>query len=232
MNIHYLQHVSFEGLGSIESALKTKGHHLSNTPLYEDATLPLIKDIDWLIVMGGPMSIDEEAKYPWLRKEKEFIKDAIQKGKKVLGICLGAQLIADALGAKIVKNAFKEIGWFNIHRSAEAGNTLLSKAIPEHAEVFHWHGDTFDIPQGAIALASSEACKNQGFILDDRVVALQFHLETTLQSARLLIKHCRDDLDSSPFVQTESELLSNTRRFSAINKIMLSVLEALEGERG
>lgn len=96
--------------------------------------------------------------------------------------------------------------------------------------MFHWHGDTFDIPKGAAVLAASEACKNQGFIMDNRVVALQFHLEATLQSARSLIDNCRYELDGSPYVQSESEILANKQRFSTINQVMRSVLEALESK--
>jgi len=228
MKVHYLQHVPFEGLGSIEPVLKEKGHQLSATHLYANQPLPLLHDIDWLIVMGGPMGIYQEDIYPWLRMEKKFIEEAIQSGKTVLGICLGAQLIADTLGSRIYKNRHREIGWFNINRLAQASNTILSQAIPEQAEVFHWHGDTFDIPQGAVALASSEACKNQGFIMDDRIVALQFHLETTPESVSLLVENCGNELDGSAYVQSENDLLSNRQRFSSINQIMLSVLEALE----
>ena len=185
-------------------------------------------DIDWLIVMGGPMGIYDEENYPWLCAEKRFIKEAIDSEKIVLGICLGAQLIADVLGAKVYRNEHREIGWYKINRRPETDNTILSKAIPEQIEVFHWHGDTFDIPDDATALAESEACKNQGFILHDRVVAFQFHLETTLESATALIQNCRNDLDGSQYVQSEEEMLSNTQRFSTINQVMFSVLNALE----
>jgi GMP synthase-like glutamine amidotransferase len=230
VNVHHLQHVPFENLGSIEPALKKKGHQLAATHLYKNEPLPAVDDIDWLIVMGGPMGIYDENAFPWLKPEKTFIYNAIDSGKIVLGTCLGAQLIADALSAKVYKNRHREIGWFPINRSPEAGNTILSTAMPGRLEVFHWHGDTFDIPKGATILAESEACKNQGFIMDDRIVALQFHLETTLQSARLLIDNCRDELDGSRYVQSESEILANHQRFTTINQAMLSVLEALESK--
>lgn len=228
MRVHHLQHVPFEGLSSIESVLKEKGHQLSSTHLYDGQPLPPVNDIDWLIVMGGPMGIYDENIYPWLKEEKQFIKKAINSGKIVLGICLGAQLIASALGAKVYKNKYREIGWFNIRRSPDTINTILSTAMPESTEVFHWHGDTFDIPEGASILAESEACKNQGFIIDDRVVALQFHLETTVESAKALIENCSGELDGSVYVQTENELLSNKQRFININRIMIDVLTALE----
>jgi len=228
MRIHYLQHVPFEDLSSIEPILRKKGHELTAIHLYEGQQIPLVKEIDWLIVMGGPMGIYDEAKYPWLNAEKLFIKQAIESNKIVLGICLGAQLIADALGAKVCQNKHREIGWFNISRSPEVEGTVLSEVIPDQMEVFHWHGDTFDIPQGAKAIAASEACRNQGFIINNRVVGFQFHLETTLQSASALINNCRDELDKSQYVQTESEILSDNQRFTNINQVMYSVLDALE----
>lgn len=211
--------------------MKEKGHTLSSTHLYDDQTLPPIDDIDWLIVMGGPMGIYDVDAHPWLSKEKQFIKEAIDSGKIVLGICLGAQLVADALGARVYRNKYREIGWFNINRSPEVGGTILSTAIPEQAKVFHWHEDTFDIPGGANAIADSEACKNQGFILHDRVVAFQFHLETTLESSTALIENCRNELDGSQYVQSEEEILSEIERFSTVNRVMSSVLNALESKK-
>ena len=228
MRVHYLQHVPFEGLSSMEPFLLTKGHTLTSTQLYKGESLPLIDEIDWLIIMGGPMSIYDAETYSWLEPEKQFIKSAMNSKKIVLGICLGAQLIADALGAKVYKNSHREIGWFNISRSPEASDTVLSKALPEQTEVFHWHGDTFDIPEGASVLAESKACKNQGFILKNRIVALQFHLETTLESATSLIENCKDELDGSQYVQTEKEMLSSSDKFSNINKIMYAVLTELD----
>ncbi|MEE9351633.1 MAG: type 1 glutamine amidotransferase [Thiotrichaceae bacterium] len=229
MRIHHLQHVPFEGLSSMEPVLKAKGHQLTSTHLYDNQALPSIDDIDWLIVMGGPMGIYDEAIYPWLDAEKKFIKQAIDSGKKVLGICLGAQMIADVLGAKVYKGKHKEIGWFDIMCSRGVKDTLLSSVIPEKTTVFHWHGDTFDIPEGAVALAASEACKNQGFIYDDRVIAFQFHLETTLESATALIENCGNELDGSKYVQTADEMLADVQRFTSINEVMVGVLEALEG---
>ena len=228
MNIHYLQHVPFEELGSIEAELTRKRHQLTSTNLFKNELLPTVDNIDWLIIMGGPMGVNDEDQYRWLKQEKQFIKQAIESGKIVMGICLGAQLIAAALGAKVYKNRHSEIGWFNINRHPEAEETILSSAIPPQVEVFHWHGDTFDIPAGAKSLASSAACPNQGFILDNRVVGFQFHLETTPTSAQALINKCRDELDGSVYVQSESEMLSDPRRFSRINQIMANVLDCLE----
>ena len=228
MNVHYLQHVPFEGLGSMESALKTGGHQLSCTHLYKDPIFPSIEKVDWLIIMGGPMGVHDETEHPWLKPEKEFIHQAIATGKTVLGICLGAQLIASALGSHVYKNQHKEIGWFDIHRNSKADTTVLSSAIPQQAEVFHWHGDTFDIPAGAQPLASSRACQNQGFIFDNRVVGLQFHLETTPELVQELINNSRDELDGSSYVQSEQAMVARPQRFTRINQIMAAILETLE----
>lgn len=228
MNVHYLQHVPFEGLGSIEAWLKEQDHSITVTRLYQNEPLPSIENIDWLIVMGGPMSIEDHAIYPWLTAEKAFIKQALNQKKIVLGICLGAQLIADILGADITKNVFKEIGWFPIKTSEEAKASTIGTILPDQFEVFHWHGDTFDIPDRAIPLASSEACKNQGFMINERVIGLQFHLETTPESALDLTIHCKNELSRSLYVQSAEKILSQPERYEKINHIMEAILGYLD----
>jgi GMP synthase-like glutamine amidotransferase len=212
----------------MESSLLKKGHVLTATRLFNQSDFPDINAFDWLIVMGGPMGISDENIYPWLRSEKRFIEKAVAAGKIVLGICLGAQLIADVMGAKVYKNAFKEIGWFDIEATPDINQTLLGGVMPGPLEVFHWHGDTFDIPHGAVNIASSKACANQGFIVEDRTLALQFHLETTPESAAALIENGRHELDDSEFVQREKEMLADPGRFTRINEVMESVLKVLE----
>ncbi len=228
MKLHYFQHVPFEGLGSIECELRKKCHRITSTKLYNEKITVSPKDIDWLIVMGGPMGIYDEEIYPWLKEEKQFIKEAVLAGKIVLGICLGAQLIADVLGAKVYKNKYREIGWFNLNITPQTDNTILSKVFSQPVEAFHWHGDTFDIPNGAVSIAESDACKNQGFIFDNRVLALQFHLETTPESATALVTNCADELDGSQYVQSEEQIFEKPEKFSNINKTMSAVLNALE----
>lgn len=228
MNVHYLQHVPFEGLGSMKAWLINQGHNITVTHLYNNEELPPINNVDWLIVMGGPMGVEDQAIYPWLTKEKTYIKQAIDQGKIVLGICLGAQLIADVLGAHVIKNSFREIGWFPIQLSERVKATELGAALPTEFDVFHWHGDTFAIPDNAIPLASSEACLNQGFILNERIIGLQFHLETTTESALDLTIHCKNELDNSRYVQTAEVILEKPERFEKINKIMDLILGYLE----
>ncbi len=232
MHIHYLQHVPFEDLGSMASYFDRQGHRLSATHLYQNQPLPTPDAFDWLIIMGGPMGVGDEKQFDWMIKEKVLIKESIDAGKIVLGICLGAQLIAEALNAKVYPNALREIGWFPVFDTGQAHGTLLEDVIPEGLEVFHWHGDTFDNPGGSVALAASEACRNQGFVFDDRIVGLQFHLETTPTSAKALLDNCRHELDGSRFVQSEAHILSNMALCAPMNAIMISLLKRLEAKYG
>ena len=228
MRVHYLQHVPFENLGSMENYFLSRGYQISSTKLYSEENFPGLEDFDWLIIMGGPMGVYDEDRFPWLKNEKRFISDVIEAGKVLLGVCLGAQLIASVLGAKVYKNRFREIGWFPITRSETPAETILGKVLPETLEVFHWHGDTFDIPEGATLLASSEACHNQGFVIENRIVGFQFHLETTMEAAKKLINECSDELDGSRYVQSKEQMLSDTTKFAKINTVMESILQELE----
>ncbi|MCP4699929.1 MAG: type 1 glutamine amidotransferase [Gammaproteobacteria bacterium] len=225
-NIHYFQHVPFEGPGSLEIWAKNNGHQTSATRFYENDPLPSVNDIDWLTVMGGPMSIHDTADYPWLIEEKKFIKQAIDSGKTVLGICLGAQLIADALGASVYPNQEKEIGWFPVEKTPDL-QTAVARILPDTLEVFHWHGETFELPRGAVHLAKSAVCENQAFIYKERVLGFQFHLETTPDSAKALIAHCANELTDAPYIQTAAEMLANEARFSKINATMNNILEMI-----
>jgi GMP synthase-like glutamine amidotransferase len=222
MRAHYLQHVPFEGLGSIEAWLRTRGATLTGTRLFLGEPLPNAGHIDLLVAMGGPMSVNDEIELPWLRSEKQFIRDEIARGTAVLGICLGAQLIASALGASVYRNKAKEIGWFPIQAVPTPAGAFK---FPAHCNVFHWHGETFDLPAGALRLARSPACDNQAFQLNRNVIALQFHLETTPASANALIEHCQDDLIPGPFVQSAAELrAAPVSHYTVINSLMNNVL--------
>jgi GMP synthase-like glutamine amidotransferase len=177
--------------------------------------------------MGGPMSVHDERAYPWLRQEKRFIESAIGAGKVVLGICLGAQLIAETLGAKVYANRLQEIGWFPVRRTTQAAATRLGAVLPEQFEAFHWHGETFELPAGAIHLARSEACAHQAFIYRERVLALQFHLETTRAGVEQLSQHCASDIVAGPFVQPAATMLADAGRFAGINQLMSRLLDRL-----
>lgn len=228
MNIHYLQHVPFEGPGSIADWATMRGHQITITRLYYDEPFPLVHELDCLIILGGPMGVYDEDKYPWLEREQQFIAQAISAKKAVLGICLGAQLIAHVLGAKIYPNTYKEIGWFPIHLTEEGQVSRCFQHIPSGLEVFHWHGDTFDLPDGATWTAFSSACQHQAFMYNESVIALQFHLETTPQSANQLITNAQHELVDAPFIQRAEAILSDSQRFIRINLGMQGLLESLE----
>jgi len=227
LKIHYFQHVPFEGLGSIGEWITLSGHSLSSTRFFESAILPEISDIDWLIVMGGPMSVNDEKQYPWLAAEKRLIRKAIDEGKTVLGICLGSQLVSAALGAKVYQNKEKEIGWFDIELTCFAKSDRLFIDMANRIKVFHWHGDTFDLPEKAVHLAFSKGCKNQAYSYKDKVLALQFHLEPTENSLRQMIDFGRDELKRGKYVQTEQEMLKYNQLIETNRKILFTLLNRL-----
>jgi GMP synthase-like glutamine amidotransferase len=228
LRIHCLQHVPFEGLGCIEDWVSTNGHSLSSTKFYENNNLPELSDFDWLIVMGGPMGVYDEEKYDWLSGEKEFIRNAIQEGKTVIGICLGAQLIASSLGAEVYPNAEKEIGWFPIFPTESGKSIELLSGSLDPFPVFHWHGDTFDLPLGALRLASSEVCLNQAFLYNRKVVGIQFHFEVTEKSLNQMITFCGNELVSGRYIQSAETILGNTQFISEINNRMFHLLDFME----
>jgi GMP synthase-like glutamine amidotransferase len=225
MRAHLFQHVTFEGLGSIGSWLESHDAVVTSTRFFENNELPKVDDVDLLIIMGGPMSVNDEKLYPWLIDEKRFIREAIMRGKGVLGVCLGAQLIASSLGSRVYPNREKEIGWFPIQSALPSEENPRLFQFPNECLVFHWHGETFDLPPGAILLARSEVCENQAFQMDRRVIGLQFHLETTPQTAREIVNNCRDELLPAKFVQPEETILSvKPLRYEEINLLMQDVL--------
>ncbi len=227
MKIQFLQHVPFEDLGSMASWIKTKGYELHTVRLFKDEPIAKMENYDGLIVMGGPMGIYDYADYPWLVDEKKAIESAITGGKKTLGICLGAQLIADVLGSKVYKNKYKEIGWFPVEKTPEAQQCRIDSLLPQKPEVFHWHGDTFDTPKNAVRLYKSDVCENQAFIYDKNILALQFHLEMMYQNVKEIIKNAFNDLTPGPYVQSAVEMLDGQERFKRTNKMMNTILEYL-----
>ena len=222
MNVHVLQHVAFEGVGSMSRWFASRNADVRYTRFYESAKLPDSSRVDLVIAMGGPMSVNDESEHPWLVQEKEFIRQAIRLGLPVIGICLGAQLIASALGAKVYSGRHKEIGWFPLE-AAVTGEDVFR--LPPGIPVFHWHGEVFDLPSGAVHLAKSDACENQAFQIGRNVVGLQFHLETTPESASLILEHCSDELVPGDYVQTDANIRETSKTACAdINQVMEELL--------
>ncbi|MGD9418236.1 MAG: type 1 glutamine amidotransferase [Verrucomicrobiota bacterium JB025] len=226
MRAHILQHVEFEGPGSITPWLTTRGWSITSQLVSESTAFPDPAEIDFLIIMGGPMSVHDDAAHPWLVAEKSFIKAFLDTSKPTLGICLGAQLIASVLGASVHKNACPEIGWFPIEGTTPT--TPDTFQFPASTEAFHWHGDTFALPANATLLASSEACTNQAFQFGNATIGLQFHLETTTESIHALIEHGRDELEPSEFVHSENQILAQEpAHYQILNQEMTRLLEWL-----
>lgn len=174
VDILVVRHIQFEHAGSLAPVLERSGHRLIYS---EIGNSPNLEGFAALILMGGPMSVNDSA--PWVEAECELIRAAISCGKPVLGICLGAQLIARALGAEVRKSAAREIGWYPVRWLAAAGSDPLFTGLPNPATVFHWHGETFDLPPGSVCLAESDLCSQQAFRHGHNVYGLQFHLEVT-----------------------------------------------------
>jgi len=225
--LYSLQHVPFEGPARIGQWAEMRGIRLEQVALYEDMPLPGLDALDGLVVMGGPMGANDDLQYPWMKREKKFIQAAMEHDKPVLGICLGAQLIAAVMGARVYKNAHKEIGWFTVRKTADADRTLLGKALETQFDAFHWHGDTFDIPRGAVHLAASEACAHQAFVYRDQVLGLQFHLESARSSIEALLNNCAEELQTAPYIQSADQMRTGFDRIERSNETMVRLLDTL-----
>jgi GMP synthase-like glutamine amidotransferase len=228
LSIHTFMHVPFEGLGCIEQWTNKNNHTVSYTKFYEDYKLPDAEGIDWLIVMGGPMGVYDEAVYSWLAEEKSFIRQAIEKGKTVLGICLGSQLIAEVLGTKVYPNKQKEIGWFDLQLTSEGKNEKLLSGFEDKFPVFHWHGDTYDLPAGSTRLFSSEVCLNQAFLYKDNVLGLQFHFEATPETLKEMVTHGANELIEAETIQSAEQILAQINFIDSNNKKMFDILDYLK----
>ncbi len=228
MRIHALYHEPYEGLGNIRDWADIKGFHITETALYNNEPLPGLADFDMLLIMGGSMSVNDDDKISWLKTEKKLIRESVQHNKVILGICLGAQLISSALGGKVYKNRFKEIGFFPVQFIKSALNSKLSNMLPDELMVFHWHGETYENPPGAVGFASSEATSNQAFIIGTRVIGLQFHLEMTLTNIKEICNSCQHELIEAEYVQTADHILSQKHHIHACNSVMHSIMNYLE----
>ncbi len=208
MKVHWFQHVEFEGLGLIDPWLRARGHEVTVTRWWAGETAGAdAAAAEWLIVMGGPMNIYQHRDYPWLVNEKAAIAAAVDRGVRVLGVCLGAQLIADVLGGKVMQNPEREIGWWPVRAVAATGTGTSRYAFPAEVTVLHWHGDTFTLPPGAVRLAESEGCAQQAFAWGERVLALQFHLEMGGSAVADISSACADELAAGGrWVQAAGEI--------------------------
>lgn len=224
MRIHVLQHVPFEGPANVAEWARDRGHGVTTTRFFADGGLPVLDDVDWLVVLGGPMGVHDVDEYPWLAREKSYLREAIEADRTVLGVCLGAQLVADVLGSDVYRHDHREIGWFPVMADGAAESSLVSN-LPREFTAFHWHGDTFDLPQGAKLLYRSDACRNQAFVYEENVVGLQFHLESTAESVRDLV--AASDVDDGPYVQDPEDVLARTDRCRDLRRYLYDLLDSL-----
>lgn len=238
LRIHALYHVDFEELSHIKQWADNRGHRITVTRFYENEPLPAQDSFDWLIVMGGPMSIHDESDFQWLADEKSFIQQSINDGKTVIGVCLGAQLIADSLGAKVAPSGIKEVGWLPIQLTEQGlAHPLLADLPKNEFTVFHWHGDGFECPKGATPIATSHTWANQGFIyqtpkhkeLGTWVLGWQCHFEVTNKSMVDMVSHGQTYIqeamiDHPVSVQAADEILALGDTYIADNNAWLSTM--------
>lgn len=226
-----LMHVPFEGPAAIKHWLTQhnidcKEKHAPHIEAWQTLELP-----DWLVVMGGPMSVNDTAQHPWISQEIAFIRRAIDAGTRVVGVCLGAQLIAKSLGASVVRNAHAEIGWFEIRATDTGRQYPLGALFTDNPCVLHWHGDTFELPYGAQLLASSDACRNQIFTYGTNVLGLQCHLEMGRPQVERLARECADELAAGGhYVQPATTILAATQPFDTAQRLLDQLLSGFESQ--
>ena len=201
MSVLICKNIETEGPGTIEDYLRLKNIPYKIVELSTGEALPNSDNFNTLIMMGGPMSVNEDEIYPYIKEEEKLVRDFISKRKKILGVCLGAQIMAKALGANVYAGPQKEIGWYDIELTGEGLKDFHMRSLALHPKVgdiwkrfkvFHWHGETFDIPQGAVRLASSGLYQNQAFRYGKDAYAFQFHIEVRKE---MILEWLKDETD-------------------------------------
>lgn len=214
----------------LPSRLAARGDDAVVTRLWENEPLPFCDDFDGLIVLGGPMGVRDVHRHPWLLPERRLMAEAVAAGKPVLGICLGAQQLALALGGGVEEGGSPEIGWFPVHRSSGREAAPLFEDFPETFIPFHWHADRCLPPPGARTVFRSEGADCQAFSFGSRAAGVQFHLEMTAEGIRDLVKHCPEDLaGEGPFIQSPDVIGGTPRQRRSARRLMESLLDHLGG---
>jgi len=226
MKMAILQHVPFEGPAAIADWAAARKIDITVRHLYRGDPLPELSEFDMLTVMGGPMSANDETVLPWLAPEIALVGDAVASEKIVLGVCLGAQIIAKALGAKVYKGAQKEIGWFPVR--AETAHALFD-GLPGQFMAFHWHGETFDLPAKAGRLASTPVTANQAFAVGKKVLGLQFHMEATKESVNALIENAADEIGDGAYEQEPDAIRAGVAHCASLRTHLDRILDNLAG---
>lgn len=221
MHIYFLQHANYDGPARLADWLTGMGHSHNICHLYADEAPPRLEDCDGLILLDGPQDLDDSERHPWLKREKKLVMRALKSNKPVLGIGLGAQLIATSLGSIVSRGTYAETGWHTINLASESPFDL-----PEHFEAFHWHRNIFALPEDALPLGASAASPMQGFAWDHgRVIGLQCRLETTYASAEALLTHASLRWqEEGPYAQSREEILADPKRFDLLAALLDRVL--------
>lgn len=226
MRIQVIKHELLEGPGAIAVWAAERGHAVAITELSKGEPLPEPRDFDALVLMGGSMSVNDEDRHAWLGPEKQLVRASQVEGKKILGICLGAQLIASALWAQVSQNPEKEIGWFPVEATEEGWKHPFWVGLPRALPVFHWHGETFGLPAGAVHLLRSAACENQGYAVGTQVLALQCHPEVDAVSVAEMIENGRDELEAGRwFIQTEEVIKLQSEPLARLRPVLFRLLD-------
>ncbi len=222
------KHVPFEGPGTFREELDKRGLKFREVNLYQGEAPKNLDGCGGLIIMGGPMNVYEEAEYPFLKDEDRLIKEALAKKIPIIGVCLGAQLMAKAAGAKVTKGKKKEIGWYPLHITDEAKSDPVFKVLPKEVEVFQWHGDTFDIPKGAVRLASSDLFPNQAFRMGNNAYAFQFHIEVTNKIIKEWIEINQTELEGvRDYIDSKKVLAESREKAAELKKLADNIYKGL-----
>ncbi len=222
MRILFLQHDPLDGPGAMIEWAEARGHTVASCLICEGAPLPPIESFDLLVSLGGPMGAYEEDIHPWLGIEKQYLRQTVAAGKKILGLCLGCQLLAEALGGRAFRHTCKEFGWQPIEPLPQGADWFGTQ---KPFKAFQWHGDTYSLPPKAVQIATNGACDQQAFVIGNQVLGLQFHLEWTEQMARDALADPGAAPPKSPFVQSPEEILSDPSLFESGKKLFSLILD-------
>lgn len=224
MKIHTIVHNDIEKIGVIEDWIAQSSFEMTQTRTYRGEMLPQVESGDMVIIMGGEQSVRNLEAFPYLKDEIAFVQEAAALGCPIFGVCLGAQLIAAALGGRVVASPEKEMGVYPISMTQEARHNPIFGAWPEELNVFHWHFDMAELPEGARLHARSAGCPVQAFSIGPHIYGFQFHLELNHARAKALVKRFSKDLENpGPYTKSVEEVLNAD--FDQMNSWLLRFLD-------